>query len=49
VEDVLLDGESGVNIITKDLRKKLKLPIPKPTPYTLKMADQTLTKPIGLI
>jgi hypothetical protein len=40
----MLDGGLGVNIITKDLRKKLRSPIPKPTPYTLKMEDQTLTK-----
>jgi hypothetical protein len=46
VEDVMLDGGLGVNIIAKDLRKKLRSPIPKPTPYTLKMEDQTLTKPI---
>jgi hypothetical protein len=49
VEDVLLDGGLGVNIITKDLRKKLGLSIPKPAPYTLRMVDHTLTKPIGLI
>ncbi len=49
LEDVLLDGGSGVNIITKDLRKKLQLPIPKPAPYTLRMVDQTLTKLVGLI
>jgi hypothetical protein len=39
VEDVLLDGGSSVNIIIEDLKKKLGLPIPKPTPYTLKMVD----------
>jgi len=39
VEDVLLDGGSGVNIITKDLRRKLGLPISKPTPYTFRMVD----------
>jgi hypothetical protein len=39
VKDVLLDGGSGVNIITKDLKKKLKLPILKLAPYTLRMAD----------
>jgi hypothetical protein len=49
MEDVVLDGELGVNIIAKDLRKKLGLLIPKPTLYTLRMANQTLTKPIGLI
>jgi hypothetical protein len=49
VEDVLLDGGLGVNIIIKNLRNKLGLPILKPTPYTFGMANQTLTKPIGLI
>jgi hypothetical protein len=49
VEDVLLDGGSGVNIITKDLRKTLRLPTAKLTPYILKMANQTLTKLVGLI
>jgi hypothetical protein len=33
MEDVLLDEGSGVNIIIKDLRKKLRLPIPKLAPY----------------
>jgi hypothetical protein len=49
IEDVLLDGGLGVNIITEYLRKKIKLPIPKPTLYTLRMVDQTLTKPVRLI
>jgi len=49
VDDVLLDGGLGVNIITKDLRKKLGLPILKLAPYTFRMVEQTLTKPIGLI
>jgi hypothetical protein len=35
--------------MTKELRKWLGLPNPKPTPYTLRMLDQTITKPIGLI
>jgi len=39
MEDVSLDGGLGVNIIVKDLRKKLGLPILKFTPYTLRMAD----------
>jgi hypothetical protein len=38
-EDVLLEKGLGVNIINEDLRKKIGLPIPKPTPYTLRMAD----------
>jgi hypothetical protein len=31
MEDVLLDGQSGVNIIVEDLRKKIGLFILKPT------------------
>jgi hypothetical protein len=46
---VLLDGGYGVNIITKQLRLKLGLAKPKPTPYNLKMADYTTTKPMWLI
>jgi hypothetical protein len=37
IEDVLLDGGSKVNIITKEL------PTPKPIPYHLRMANQTTT------
>jgi hypothetical protein len=36
VEDVLLDGGANVNIIIKNLRTKLSLPKPKPTPYHFK-------------
>jgi hypothetical protein len=43
IEDVLLDGGSGVNIITKQLRLKLGLPKPKPAPYNLTMVDETTT------
>ncbi len=49
IEDVLLDGGYGINIITKQLRLKLGLPKLKPTPYNLRMAYQTTTKPMGLI
>jgi hypothetical protein len=49
MEDVSLNEGSNVNIIIEDLTRNLRLPIPKPTPYTLRMANQTLTKPIGLI
>jgi hypothetical protein len=49
IEDVLLDGGFGVNIITKQLRLILGLPKPKPTPYNLRMVDQTTIKPMGLI
>jgi hypothetical protein len=46
---VLLDGRSKVNIITKLLRLRLGLPKLKHVPYNLRMADQTTTKPMGLI
>ncbi len=49
IEDVLLRGGSRVNIITKQLRLRLGLPKPKLAPYNLRMADQTTTKPMGLI
>jgi hypothetical protein len=49
VEDVLLDGGSKMNIMTKELQNGLGFPNPKPTSYTLKMVDQTITKPIGFI
>jgi hypothetical protein len=35
VDDVLLDKGFGTNIITKDLKKRLGLPFPKPAPYAL--------------
>jgi hypothetical protein len=49
IEDVLLDGGFGVNIIMKKLRMQLGLTKPKPTPYNLHMANQTIAKPLGLI
>jgi hypothetical protein len=49
IEDVLLDGGFGVNIITKQLRLKLGFPKPKHAPHNLRMANQTTTKPLGLI
>ncbi len=49
IEDMLLNGGYGVNIITKQLRLRLGLVKPKPTPYNLKMAHQTTTKLVQLI
>ncbi len=49
VDGVILDGGNGVNIITEQLRARLRLPKWKPTPYNLQMANQTTTKPMGLI
>ncbi len=49
VEDVLIDGGFGVNIITEQLKLRLGLPKSKLTPYNLGMVDYTTTKPMGLI
>jgi hypothetical protein len=49
VEDVLLDGGFGVNVMTEELWKQLALPNPKSILYTLRMANQTITKLVGLI
>ncbi len=38
-----------MNIIIENLKTKLGLPKPRPTPYHLKMADQSMTKPLGII
>ena len=49
VDDVLLDGGSGVNVITKEERRKLELPKPSLAPFNLKMANGTIAKPTGLL
>jgi hypothetical protein len=48
VDVVLLDGRYGVNIITKDLRNKLRLLILRSIAYNLVMVYQNLAKLIGL-
>jgi hypothetical protein len=37
IEDILLNGGFGVNIIIEQLKLKLGLPKPKPAPYNLRM------------
>ena len=49
VDDVLLDGGSGVNVITEEERCRLGLPKPSPAPFNLKMANGTIAKPTGLL
>ncbi len=49
IEDVLLNGGFGVNIIMGKLTELLGLAKLKPTPYNLRMANQTIVKPLGLI
>jgi hypothetical protein len=49
VENVLLNGGFGVNIMTHELKLKFGLQLAKPKPYHLRMANQTTTKLLGLI
>ncbi len=49
VDDVLLNEGFGANIIKKYMRRQLGLPSLKLAPYMLRMADQSLTKPVGII
>jgi hypothetical protein len=49
VEDVLMDGGASVEIITKKFKTKLGLPKPKLALYHLRMADQSMTRPLGFI
>jgi hypothetical protein len=49
VRDVLLDGGSHVNIISKSLRKKLGLKRPQSTPFAMQIIDQWKVYPIDLI
>jgi hypothetical protein len=45
----LIDGGKSVNIIIKNFRTKLGLPKPIPTPYHLRMVDQSMTRLLGII
>ncbi len=49
VEDVLIDGKTSVNIITKNLITRLGLAKPRPTPYHLRMVDQSMNIPLRFI
>ena len=49
IPNALIDGGSGVNIITDTLRKKLGLKKIEPAPFTIKMADQRKVMPKGII
>jgi hypothetical protein len=49
VPNALIDGGSGMNIITDTLRRKLGLKKIEPAPFTIKMADQKKVMPKGII
>jgi hypothetical protein len=46
---VLINGGFGVNIITKNLKVQLGLLKANPMHYNLRMENQTIAKPFGLI
>ncbi len=45
----MIDGGTSVNIITKNLITKLSLLKPKLVPYHLKMANQSMIRPLKII
>ncbi len=47
VRDVLLDSGSSVNIISKSLRKKIRLRRPQSASFVVRMVDQGKVQPIG--
>jgi hypothetical protein len=49
VDDVLLDGRLGVNAIINELRQKVGLPLPQPTPFNLRMDVFSFNKPLGIV
>ncbi len=49
VDDVLLDGGSGVNAIIDGLRWKLRLLPPQLAPFNLRMADFLFNKPLRIV
>ncbi len=49
VENVLLNGGFGANIMANELKFKLGLQLAKPKPYHLRMANETTIKLLGLI
>jgi hypothetical protein len=49
IEDVLIVGGASVNIIIEKLITKLGLPKLIPTPYHLRIADQSMTRPMRII
>jgi hypothetical protein len=49
VDDVLLDGDFGMNAIVNGLKRKLGLPPHQLVPFNLKMGNFSYNKPLGII
>ncbi len=48
-DDVLIDGGSRISFITENLWIQLGMSKPNWSPYNLRMANQPIAKPLGLI
>lgn len=48
VERVTLDGGAGVNVMSERVRRLLDLQV-KAAPFKLRMADQTVSEPLGMV
>ncbi len=49
IDDVLINGRSRINIITIDLKVQLGLSELNPTLYNMRMVDQIIAKPFGIV
>ena len=47
--NVLVDGGSGVNVMSNHLRQKLGLPVPKLAQFILRMANDAPVTPLGIL
>ena len=45
----IVDGGSGINIISHKLYNEWNLPPMEPAPFTIKLADQSKVAPLGLV
>lgn len=49
VEDIQIDGGSGVNVVSEDKHERLGLSKPSPAPFNLKIANGSIGRTKGLI
>ena len=49
VSDVVIDGGAGVNIMSEQTRRNLGITNVKDAPFRVRMADQRIVQPLGMI
>jgi hypothetical protein len=49
LDNVFLDNGSGVNLITEEKQRRLGLKDRQPTPFRLRMVDQTVKDPVEMM